>query len=101
MGRRGQGQGHRPARGRCRACRVGIRMGDLLDPDLLRSRLTNALAEKNVLLERAYGLPAFEFEALFSDALSWGQRLAPLITDTTQIVQQALGRDELVLFEGA
>jgi adenylosuccinate synthase len=84
-----------------RAWRVGIRMGDLLDPDLLRSRLTNALAEKNVLLERAYGLPTFEFEALFSDALSWGQQLAPLITDTTLIVQGALARGELVLLEGA
>ncbi len=84
-----------------RAWRVGIRMGDLLDADLLRDRLKAALAEKNVLLERAYGLPAFEFEPLFSDALSWGQRLAPLITDTTRIVQDALRRDELVLLEGA
>ena len=80
-----------------RAWRTGIRMGDLLDPDLLRVRLIAALAEKNALLERAYGLPGFEFESLFSDALSWGQRLAPLITDTTAIVQAALERDELVL----
>ena len=84
-----------------RAWRTGIRMGDLLDPDLLRVRLGAALTEKNALLERAYGLPAFEFESLFSDALSWGQKLKPFITDTTQIVQHALERDELVLFEGA
>ncbi len=84
-----------------RAWRTGLRMGDLLDPDLLRERLTIALAEKNALLERAYGLPAFELDSLLSDALSWGQRLAPLITDTTKIVQDALERGELVLLEGA
>ena len=84
-----------------RAGRTGIRMGDLMEPDLLRARLTVALAEKNALLERAYGIQPFEFEPLFSDALSWGQRLGPLITDTTQIIQAALARDELVLLEGA
>jgi adenylosuccinate synthase len=84
-----------------RAWRVGIRMGDLLEPDLLRVRLQAALAEKNALLERAYDLPAFEFESLYSDALSWGQKLAGRIVDTTQIVQAALERDELVLLEGA
>jgi len=84
-----------------RAWRTGIRMGDLLDPELLRERLTAALAEKNALLERAYDLPAFEFDSLFSDALTWGQRLAPFIADTTQIVQAALARGELVLLEGA
>jgi adenylosuccinate synthase len=84
-----------------RAWRTGIRMGDLLDPDMLRARLMAALADKNALLEHVYRLPGFEFEPLFSDALSWGQRLAPLITDTTRIVQAALERDELVLLEGA
>ncbi len=84
-----------------RAWRTGIRMGDLLDPDLLRSRLGTALTEKNALLERAYGSRPFEFDSLFSDALSWGQRLNAYVTDTTRIVQDALARDEHLLFEGA
>jgi adenylosuccinate synthase len=84
-----------------RAWRTGIRMGDLVDPDLLRDRLTAALVEKNALLERAYGISPFEFESLFSDALSWGQKLGGYITDTTNIVQAALGRGEHLLFEGA
>ena len=69
-------------------------MGDLLDPDLLRVRLNAALPERNALLERAYGLPAFELESLFSEALSWGEKLTPIITDTTQLVQDALARGE-------
>jgi adenylosuccinate synthase len=84
-----------------RALRSGIRVGDLLEPELLRERLAAALADKNALLERAYGVERFEFDSLFSDALSWGQKLAPYVSDTTTIVQQALARGEHLLFEGA
>ena len=35
------------------------------------------------------------------DALGWGERLRPMITDATRIVQDALARGEHVLLEGA
>ena len=84
-----------------RAARTGIRMGDLLDPLLLRERLSLALAEKNTVLERAYGLPPFDLQSLYDEALGWGDRLRARISDTTAIVQSALGRGEHVLLEGA
>jgi adenylosuccinate synthase len=84
-----------------RALRTGIRMGDLLEPELLRVRLGAALAEKNALLERAFGLEPFDFERLYRDALQWGELLAPRITDTTRIVQHALASGQHVLLEGA
>jgi adenylosuccinate synthase len=84
-----------------RAWRTGIRMGDLLEPELLRDRLRAALAEKNALLTRAYGLEPFAHETIYRDALAWGERLRPLITDTTALVQQALRDGEHVLLEGA
>ena len=84
-----------------RAARTGIRMGDLLEPDLLRRRLAAAVTEKNALLERAYGLPALAFETLYRDALEWGDVLRPRVADTTRLVQQALAAGEHVLLEGA
>jgi adenylosuccinate synthase len=83
-----------------RAWRSGIRMGDLLEPDLLRSRLAAALVEKNALLA-ALGADGFALDALLGDALDWGRQLAWAITDTTALVQGSLARDEHVLFEGA
>ncbi len=84
-----------------RAWRSGIRMGDLLEPDWLRRRLEPALAEKNALLQRAYGLEAFDLQQVYTEALAWGERLRPFITDTTGLVQQALAEGRHVLLEGA
>ncbi|HLB44959.1 MAG TPA: adenylosuccinate synthase [Candidatus Limnocylindrales bacterium] len=84
-----------------RAWRTGIRMGDLLEPELLRTRLAAAVAEKNALLVIAYGSQPFDFDELYRDALGWGEQLADKITDTTAIVQRALAAGEHVLLEGA
>ena len=84
-----------------RAARTGIRMGDLLDRQLLGERLGAALSEKNALLERAYGLAAIDFDELLTTALGWGEQLATRITDTTSLLQRALADDQHVLLEGA
>jgi adenylosuccinate synthase len=84
-----------------RASRVGIRMGDLLEPDLLRQRLAAAVDEKNALLVGAYGGEAVDVDGLFAEAVAWGEQLADKITDTTALVQRALADGEHVLLEGA
>ncbi|MFN8519030.1 MAG: adenylosuccinate synthase [Chloroflexota bacterium] len=84
-----------------RAARVGIRMGDLLDPAGLRQRLARILPERNAVLEEAYGLPPFDLDELVAEASGWGTQLQAHIVDTTNLVQDALERGEHVLLEGA
>ncbi|HUP83172.1 MAG TPA: adenylosuccinate synthase [Candidatus Limnocylindria bacterium] len=84
-----------------RASRVGVRMGDLLEPDLLRKRLAAAVPEKNVLLVGAYGGQPVDVDALVAEATGWGDQLADKITDTTALVQRALADREHILLEGA
>ncbi|ERH05638.1 MAG: adenylosuccinate synthase [Halonotius sp. J07HN4] len=58
-----------------KAGRRGIRIGDLLDPDVLRERLEYAVPQKRTLAEEAYGLDvatsehadAFDVDHLFED----------------------------------
>ncbi len=83
-----------------RAARTGIRMGDLLEPELLRARLSEAIVEKNTLLS-SYGQAPIELDELYSCALQWGDRLREYIVDTTALVQAALAAGQHVLFEGA
>jgi adenylosuccinate synthase len=83
-----------------RAWRVGLRMADLLDRSLLRSRLELLLPDKNLLL-RSMGADGFEVDRLVELATGWGGRLAPHIDDATWLVQSALSRGDHVLFEGA
>jgi adenylosuccinate synthase len=83
-----------------RAWRVGLRLEDLLDRKVLRSRLERLLPDKNLLLG-AMGADPFDLDDLVDTAAAWGERLAPHLDDTTWLVQAALARGEHVLLEGA
>ncbi len=83
-----------------RAWRVGLRMEDLLDRDVLRARLARVLPDKNLLLA-SMGVDGFEVETLVEAAFGWGERLRGHLDDTTWLVQAALTRGEHVLLEGA
>jgi adenylosuccinate synthase len=84
-----------------RAWRAGVRMGDLLDAAVLRARLARVLPERNAVLHGSYGQPGFDLEDLLAEASAWGERLAPHIVDTTNLVQDALAAGRHVIFEGA
>jgi len=83
-----------------RAWRVGLRLEDLLDGEVLRLRLERVLPDKNLLLGAMGGTP-FSVDALVTEALDWGERLRPHLDDATWLVQAALARGEHVLLEGA
>ena len=74
-----------------RAWRVGLRMEDLLDRSVLRSRLGRLLPDKNLLLG-SMGADPFDVEELVDRAAAWGERLAGHLDDTTWLVQSALAR---------
>ena len=93
------GRGIGPAYGD-RAWRIGLRMEDLLDRQVLRERIGRALLDKNLLLE-AMGVDGFELETLVELAIGWGERLRDHLDDTTWLVQGAIARGDHVLFEGA
>ncbi len=79
-----------------------VRLGDLLRPDVLRERVSVALTLKRPLL--AAHAPAGDTpdEAALLDACTKiGERLAPMIRDTTHLLHEMLGQGKKVLFEGA
>jgi adenylosuccinate synthase len=84
-----------------RAWRVGLRMEDLLDGDLVRSKLAGILPDKNLLLSTNNGARTFGADELVEEAVAWGERLKPHIADATWLVQDALRRGDHVLLEGA
>jgi adenylosuccinate synthase len=84
-----------------KAARVGIRAQDLLDPKILLRKLEVALGHKNEILEKVYGMPRLEPEAIAADLLGHSERLRPFIADTALLIDEALRADKRVLFEGA
>jgi adenylosuccinate synthase len=84
-----------------KAARLGIRVQDLLDPKILREKIAVALAEKNVWLERVYGIAPIDLEELVARYEGCAQRLRPHIADTSLLADRALREGKHVLFEGA
>jgi len=81
--------------------RVGIRVQDIFDEGILRTKLKAALREKNAIFEGIYGEEPFEVEELASYLLSFRDLLSPMIDDTGARLRRALDRGEQVLLEGA
>jgi adenylosuccinate synthase len=84
-----------------KATRIGIRVQDLLAEKILRQKLELAVAEKNVWLERVYGLEPFDVEEVVEAQLGHAERLGPYVADTSLLVDRALRSGQRVLFEGA
>jgi adenylosuccinate synthase len=84
-----------------KATRIGIRVQDLLDPKILREKVELAAGEKNVWLERVYGIEPFDVAAVVELTLGQAERLAPYVADTSLLVDRALRDGRKVLFEGA
>jgi adenylosuccinate synthase len=84
-----------------KAARLGIRVQDLLDSKILREKIEVALAEKNVWLERVYGIEPIDLDETTALYEGLAQRLRPYVADTSLLVDRALRAGKRVLFEGA
>ncbi|MCU1545467.1 MAG: adenylosuccinate synthetase [Homoserinimonas sp.] len=79
--------------------RVGIRIQDLFDENILRQKVEGALHQKNHLLVKIYNRRAIEVEEVVEDLLSYTERLRPMVADTGLVLNQALEAGKTVLFE--
>jgi len=84
-----------------KAARLGIRAGDLLDKKALKDRLGTVLEYKNVILTKVYGVTPLSLEEVYIQYCQYGERLVPHIRETIVMVDEALGRGEMVILEGA
>lgn len=84
-----------------KVARMGIRTGDLIDPEAFRKRLDFLLPYKNKVLTQLYGVPPLDDAEVYESYCAFGQRLKPFVRDTAQIVHDVLDRGETVLLEGA
>ena len=80
--------------------RVGIRIQDLFDTNILRQKVEGALDSKNHLLVKIYNRRAISVDEVVEDLLSYAERLRPMVADTGLVLNQALDAGKTVLFEG-
>ena len=84
-----------------KALRIGLKVGDLLFPDLFRSKLESTLTYCNAVLKKICDMEGFEVQAVYDQYMEYAQRLTPFIGDASIAVNRALDEGRNVLFEGA
>jgi len=94
-----------------KAGRRGIRIGDMLDPEVLRDRLEYVVPQKRDLAEEIYGLDvansehadAFDVDALFETYNEYGQRFREesMTVNCGDFLGKHIDDGDELLFEGA
>jgi len=79
--------------------RVGIRIQDLFDENILRQKVEGALDQKNHLLVKIYNRRAITVDEIVDDLLQYTERLRPMVADTGLVLNRALDDGKIVLFE--
>lgn len=80
--------------------RVGLRVGDLLNPTSFREKL-NFVLERKVYELAAVGKPRPDAEVMADEYLAFAERLKPYIAETQPLVDEAVARGRQVLLEGS
>ncbi|MXO33666.1 adenylosuccinate synthase [Apibacter sp. B3889] len=81
--------------------RTGIRAIDLLNPEVLKTKIKENLNVKNVLFEKLFNKEPLKFDDIYTKYLEFGKKLKNRIIDSEYEINHAIKEDKNVLFEGA
>ncbi len=84
-----------------RAARIGVRVAELMRPEIFRKRLEILTSAKNLELGKIFGQKPIDIDAVYEEYLDYAALLRPFVQDVEGRIREALIRDETVLFEGA
>jgi adenylosuccinate synthase len=78
-----------------------VRVHDLFEPKALREKLESVMDFHNFVLTQYYKAAAVDLETTFDEALTYAERLRPLVADVPAILHRYIEAGEPILFEGA
>jgi len=81
--------------------RRGLRVADLLDLQLLKKHIENAVREKNMIAHALFNSEPLDADKMYSEYAQAAEKVAPFVRDTAVLLNQALDQGKSILFEGA
>jgi adenylosuccinate synthase len=83
--------------------RSGLRVVDLLRPELLKTHIEAACAEKNAIVRALFGSGTAPLDPakMFDEYAAAAEQVRPFVTDTGRLLNQILAEGGSVMFEGA
>lgn len=81
--------------------RHGIRLEDLINPDIFKSKLSEELELKSKRLKGVYNTDInLSFEQIYLEYVNYGEKLMPYMADVSNIVHKFINK-KMIIFEGA
>ncbi|WP_255196632.1 adenylosuccinate synthase [Halorarius litoreus] len=94
-----------------KAGRRGVRVGDLLAPEVLRNRLERVIPQKRAIVAEVFDIDvddldrpeAFDVDAMYEQARAYGERLAEedMVVNASAFLADAREAGQNIMFEGA
>ena len=84
-----------------KVARLGIRVGDLVDEEVLREKVGFLVPLKQKILDAFGDDTLLDAEKIFEEHAGYGRRLRPFVADTADMLQSALREGRRILLEGA
>ena len=81
--------------------RRGLRVADLLDLQLLKKHIENAVREKNMIAHALFNTEPLDADKMYAEYALAAEKIAPFVCDTAVLLNEALAGGESILFEGA
>ena len=81
--------------------RSGLRIVDLLRPELLKTHINAACSEKNAIAHALFGTDPLEPEKMFDEYAAAAEEIRPFVRDTGRLLNEIIASGGSVMFEGA
>jgi adenylosuccinate synthase len=84
-----------------KVARMGVRVVDFMDPEVLEEKIRANLKEKNFYLQQYLGVDPLDEQEVLGQCLQVAEKLRPFIRDVSLEMAHALKANARILFEGA
>jgi len=81
--------------------RNGIRIGDLMTPELFESKLKTNISRKNLILMDIYHAEPLSDDEIFQKFMEYAERLKPMVVDDPLFMAEAFKKNKKIIYEGA
>lgn len=81
--------------------RVGIRVCDLYDDEVLKTKIFENVREVNEIATKIYGLESLDAQKIYDDFKDYAKILEPYVSETSYLINDLSAENKKIMLEGA
>jgi len=84
-----------------KAARVGIRVCDLYDDEVLKDKIFQNVEEVNAIAKNVYNIETLDPQEVYDNYRKYGEMLSPYIAETSYLINKLANEGKKIMMEGA